>query len=151
MDSNEVEETVLYHKALGDPAFITNHFADTFGNVRASDFGYIAFIIVLDEADEPHLPHADESLVHIDKAVLAHVLFQFIQPLMLELLLTFLNADRDKIVLLYVLEYHLRSIFEYCVALLAHIPCHGKHFEVFKHVLPLIVLYQLMIRDHHIY
>ena len=74
MNSDEVEEAVLDHEALGDSALVSDHLANAFGDVCTLDFGHIALVFLLDEYHEPHLPHADERFIYISEAMLLHVL-----------------------------------------------------------------------------
>ena len=104
MYGDEIEQSVLDHEALGHTTLVTKHFAESFGNLSASHFGDILFVVCFDEADEPHLPHADELFVDTDEAVEAQILLQFLQSLLLVLPLAFLGADCDQVVLSSILE-----------------------------------------------
>jgi len=95
---DEAEEAVLDHEALGNSTFISNHLAEPFCKVGAPDFCYLGPVFSLDEANEPHFPHAYK--LELDEAQRVEVLLQLMQPLLLELLAALLGADHDKVVLL---------------------------------------------------
>ena len=75
MYCDEVEETVLHHEALSYTTFVPNHLSYTLSNLSTSYFCYIAFVLVLDEADKPHLQHTNERLVYVLEAFARQVLF----------------------------------------------------------------------------
>ena len=91
MHSNKVEHSVFQHETLGDTAFVTNHFSNTFGNRPIPYLCDFMLEIASYVADKPHLPHADESLVHVQESPASKECLKLSEPLMLELLFAFLT------------------------------------------------------------
>ena len=70
--SDEAEESVLDHEALGDSTFIPDHLSKSFRQMSASDLSYLGPVLSFDEANEPHFPHAYE--LELDEAQRGEVL-----------------------------------------------------------------------------
>ena len=108
----EVEHSVLQHEAVGDTAFVPDSLCEAFGDIARLDLCHVVLQGGLDEADQEHLPHADERLVQVDKTVLflGEELLYLLYLVVPVVSLALLGAHYDQVVLLSVGK-ELRSVF----------------------------------------
>ena len=84
---------------------------------------------MLDETDEPHLPHIEELGRNACEAILIHVGFDLGRSLRLELLRALLGTDGHQVEVLDIFEDVL-WLQESLLISLAHVPGHIEHLEI---------------------
>ena len=98
MHRDEAEESILDHETLSNTTFVTNYLSYAFSNRHASNFGYLLFVLSLNEANKPHFPHIDEFF-NVNEVMNLHICFQFTQFFMFELFPTFLCTYNNHVVI----------------------------------------------------
>ena len=98
MRRDEIEVPPVDQEALSYASLVADHAPYALRHGCALDLGHVWLVLLLDEADEPHLPHGGEFLVQHDELVLAQVILELFQPVAFVLALALLGADRDHVV-----------------------------------------------------
>ena len=150
--SYDIEQSIVYHKRLSHSAFIAKRMlltswksTITLCNWMTFPFRHLGFVLYLNEAPDPHLPHI-YKLFYINEISEGHAFFYVFPNLWCWCPFAFLGTHYNHVIVTHIPENSLWLFFEYRLVCLAHIPCHCENLKVIPTFYNWLLFYELFLR-----